>query len=849
MSMRSVLGLPAESRNIVFDTVRRNGWRNSPFTNDNLSSKKLAPGQTFRCSKIASSSPWYRLSEVTADSLVLLFQYLRTKSERLGFKPDKKNLERHLERCAMAVHLRNDMLNAAPGCANLIESKLMEAIRQADLTVETELESALLNKDMNFTIRDVRVLADILNQVKLPTNATTSQLMQEMQETQRTLDRENYELLLKEMSYDEKATQVYYNKLVNHGTASKSLRDEWRAETINTNNNAAASMMMQVSEFEVYDSSSAKCAQSCVAAFNTFRENRAKKLHMDPKEMVTVVLMNFSTACMSTVATQNAAASLARFILNENPNSVALVFDPVHTYKSGHLYLAQHNMLTMLSGFGLDVDRQFIAKFEKRHDARDKRPLVYPGHILTPILDDGIEKESIWRKSSLFNNNFAGPAKQLSARDMECIESLNPQSLPTGDAYPKNANKYCQLGEDCYTHLFNALFENVQVNHQQAVLFVDATAKWTHPFKALLKHRANSNVPHYYMGFVHSMEELEWLKHTLSDHIASQLQSKEIAIAGYEWRSLEPPKEMFEQDVPVPTLKRLVWQTSDDGLVTPTVSSETEQVWANHSEFGTQFREYVDALNDKMVEASSTILQSIPLKKRIPESSSTKSTSAKVRKVDQDATIPDNLVAIDAIPGDVVTDVATSVLKNNNSLTLSLRTEGKVYLLNTSDADATIVKGSMLAGFGKVAFRQLGDGVPAFDSSMDMMFEPKSSDDYLLMGANNNYCTFAEAMTEVEGQENCRICYHEIEKDLQQPQKFTLKPVWKVVARSKPKDQQALPITASSFASLVPPKWSDIVRIVFACQFKPTGLMPVRPVVVFHRDLTLPSKMALQLVF
>ena len=74
---------------------------------------------------------------------------------------------------------------------------------------------------------------------------------------------------------------------------------------------------------------------------------------------------------------------------------------------------------------------------------------------------------------------------------------------------------------------------------------------------------------------------------------------------------------MFEQDVPVPALKRLVWQTSEDGLVTPTVSSEAEQVWANHSEFGTGFREYVDALNNKMVEKASTIYHSIPLKKRI----------------------------------------------------------------------------------------------------------------------------------------------------------------------------------------------------------------------------------------
>ena len=125
------------------------------------------------------------------------------------------------------------------------------------------------------------------------------------------------------------------------------------------------------------------------------------------------------------------------------------------------------------------------------------------------------------------------------------------------------------------------------------------------------------------MGFADDMEELDWLKHSLTDHIALQLQNKETSIVGYEWRSLEPPKEMFEQDVPVPILKRLVWQTSEDGQMTPTVSSASEQVWASHPEFGTEFREYVDALNNKMVEKSSSILQFIPLKKRNADSAPT----------------------------------------------------------------------------------------------------------------------------------------------------------------------------------------------------------------------------------
>ena len=87
---------------------------------------------------------------------------------------------------------------------------------------------------------------------------------------------------------------------------------------------------------------------------------------------------------------------------------------------------------------------------------------------------------------------------------------------------------------------------------------------------------------------------------------------------------------------------------------------------------------------------------------------------------------------------DALTNVTTSLLKSSTPLTLSLRLESELYIMNTTEAPATINAGSALYGFGKLAFRQEGDGVLPFDPHKDVDFSPTSSSDHvLLLGANN----------------------------------------------------------------------------------------------------------------
>ena len=163
--VRTVLNLSEQCRRIVGATVRRHGWEASPYTNDNLSSKKLALGQNFRSGKTAFSSPCYNMTNVTEDAMVLLFEQIDAKSmnEYITFRPTKKDIERHLERCCLAIHVYSAALRMQPNLEAPLQEMFMSQMRQGAPQLEGELESVLTNREENFAIRDIKTIAEILN--------------------------------------------------------------------------------------------------------------------------------------------------------------------------------------------------------------------------------------------------------------------------------------------------------------------------------------------------------------------------------------------------------------------------------------------------------------------------------------------------------------------------------------------------------------------------------------------------------------------------------------------------------------------------------------------------------------
>lgn len=106
MSVKNLLELPERARALVLDTVSRLGWRASPFSDDNLSSKKLMPGFVFRCSaKLSKSSKWPKLNVVSAESAALCLESAIATYEAspLKKKLSKAELEEKLEMCILVA--------------------------------------------------------------------------------------------------------------------------------------------------------------------------------------------------------------------------------------------------------------------------------------------------------------------------------------------------------------------------------------------------------------------------------------------------------------------------------------------------------------------------------------------------------------------------------------------------------------------------------------------------------------------------------------------------------------------------------------------------------------------------
>jgi hypothetical protein len=87
-------------------------------------------------------------------------------------------------------------------------------------------------------------------------------------------------------------------------------------------------------------------------------------------------------------------------------------------------------------------------------DARDKRPMVYPGRLIL-----GNNAEAFWAKSSLVTELRTAPVPQLASKDMDEIEDMSA-TLPSStddDDRVKGAQKYSQMGEKAAVAIFNAL--------------------------------------------------------------------------------------------------------------------------------------------------------------------------------------------------------------------------------------------------------------------------------------------------------------------------------------------------------------------------------------------------------
>ncbi|CAE7210700.1 unnamed protein product [Symbiodinium necroappetens] len=144
MTVRNVLEMEGSVRENIVSMVNKLG---SPYSDENLSSKKLLPGWQFKGAKVTKQSNWARYGMVTTESATYTLQYTNSVFEgmpkTLRQKPTKAILEQRSEFCALAVALREDLVKEIPNIEDYINKRWLKRLAAGDVALEVELCAAV----------------------------------------------------------------------------------------------------------------------------------------------------------------------------------------------------------------------------------------------------------------------------------------------------------------------------------------------------------------------------------------------------------------------------------------------------------------------------------------------------------------------------------------------------------------------------------------------------------------------------------------------------------------------------------------------------------------------------------
>ena len=133
--------------------------------------------------------------------------------------------------------------------------------------------SALVMKYEEYRVRDNPTLAGIINKHAVAES--------KLQDAKNTLDRQHWDMFVKEVEYDRKCVAIWYGKMTNHGTAARSQRDVWVNDTHKFNRDSARKLMEKVSTSSVWEADLVNCATKAFQEYKNCKSRLAKELNLD----------------------------------------------------------------------------------------------------------------------------------------------------------------------------------------------------------------------------------------------------------------------------------------------------------------------------------------------------------------------------------------------------------------------------------------------------------------------------------------------------------------------------------------------------------------------------------------
>jgi len=188
--------------------------------------------------------------------------------------------------------------------------------------------------------------------------------------------------------------------------------------------------------------------------------------------MPLIAMMNQCAPSTHSAAQTKSSWQLLCWVLGGEPNNVGLFRMPVYALKTNKVAFAEQVMMTKLTRCTFNADRQYTILFKDRADARDHRPLTYPGRLLFPGTFP--PQENMWWNAGLRDEGYCGPIPQMKSADMLFLEDMDDESLPKGDenSLVRGGYKYQQMGPEASKSELQALFKNTGYTNIDALMAV-----------------------------------------------------------------------------------------------------------------------------------------------------------------------------------------------------------------------------------------------------------------------------------------------------------------------------------------------------------------------------------------
>lgn len=152
---------------VILRSVGELGYDNCPFSEDNMASKKIYPGYSFKCT---GSKKWAGRKKVTQDSFELHMRRVATLHKALlphmRKKPDKVMMEEIAERAAVVWALGVEASQQAPIDPKLMQTMYYDAWGSGLGGIDVEVMSAVHECSDRFKLEEITVLCELLKSQK-----------------------------------------------------------------------------------------------------------------------------------------------------------------------------------------------------------------------------------------------------------------------------------------------------------------------------------------------------------------------------------------------------------------------------------------------------------------------------------------------------------------------------------------------------------------------------------------------------------------------------------------------------------------------------------------------------------